>query len=89
MERALNDACKIAAQRPIIAMIHFPPFIDRRPTDFATQFAIKQVRSCLYGHLHRPDDWGNATQGMVDGTNYQLTACDYLDFVPVPVRGLQ
>jgi len=88
MQRALTEARKIANQRPIIAMIHYPPFIDRRPTGFATQFAASGVSACLYGHLHRPDDWGNATQGLVNGTHYQLTACDYLDFVPVAVRGI-
>ena len=88
MQRALTDARKIANQRPIIAMIHYPPFIDRRPTGFATQFATSGVSACIYGHLHRPDDWGNATQGLVNGTHYQLTACDYLDFVPVAVRGI-
>jgi uncharacterized protein len=27
-------------------------------------------------------------QGRVDGVFYQLTACDYLGFTPVAVRGL-
>ncbi|MFN5935918.1 MAG: metallophosphoesterase [Roseiflexaceae bacterium] len=89
MQRALDDASAIAHGRPIVAMIHFPPFIDRRATDFVSQFRTAGVQTCLYGHLHRPDDWGNAVQGMVDGITYQLTACDYLEFTPVAVRGLQ
>ncbi len=39
-------------------------------------------------HYPRPHDWAMATQGLVDGVYYQLTACDYLGFGPVAVRGL-
>jgi len=88
MERSLQIACKIAEDRPIVAMIHFPPFIDKKPTEFVRLFEQYHVTTCLYGHLHRPDDWNNATQVLVNGTMYQLTACDYLEFTPVGVRGL-
>lgn len=44
---------------------------------------------CLYGHLHRREDWAAAVQGPVDGVRYQLTACDYLNFAPTLVRGVQ
>jgi len=44
--------------------------------------------TCIYGHLHRRYDWDNAVQGRVEGVYYQLTACDYLGFGPVAVRGL-
>jgi predicted phosphohydrolase len=88
MERSLQIACKIAEGRPIVAMIHFPPFIDKKPTEFVRLFEQYHVTTCLYGHLHRPDDWNNATQVLVNGTTYQLTAGDYLEFTPVGVRGL-
>ncbi|PMP75494.1 MAG: metallophosphoesterase, partial [Roseiflexus castenholzii] len=45
--------------------------------------------ACVYGHLHRPEDWATATQGVVDGVYYQLTSCDYLGFGPVAVRGVR
>lgn len=88
LERSLQAAKKIAGTRPIIAMLHFPPFIDKKPTDFVRLFEQYQITTCLYGHLHRNEDWNNATQALVNGTTYQLTACDYLDFTPVAVRGL-
>lgn len=88
MERALQAAQKIARGKPIIAMIHFPPFIDKKPTEFVRLFDHYRVTTVLYGHLHRPDDWNNATQTVIGNTTYQLTACDYLDFTPVAVRGL-
>ncbi len=89
LDRALAAAHKISAGvKPIVVMIHYPPFIDRRPTEFARRINAAGAIACIYGHLHRPEDWGNATQGIVDGVFYQLTACDYLGFGPVGVRGL-
>lgn len=89
MERALQDAQrKAGGHKAIVAMIHFPPFIDKRPSGFVELFQKYAIRSCIYGHLHRVDDWNNATQGVVDGIEYQLTACDYLNFTPVAVRGI-
>lgn len=89
LDRALEQAVALAAgKKPIIVMIHYPPFIEKQPTAFAARIAASGVAACLYGHLHRPYDWGRATQGRVDGVFYQLTACDYLSFRPVSVRGL-
>jgi predicted phosphohydrolase len=89
LDRALASAQKLAAgAKPIVAMIHYPPFIDRKPTEFARRIAAAGAAACVYGHLHRPYDWGMATQGLVDGVYYHLTSCDYLGFGPIAVRGL-
>lgn len=89
LDRALAMGRKLAAStRPLVVMIHFPPFIDRRPTEFARRISAAGAATCIYGHLHRPDDWSAAVQGEVDGVFYQLTACDYLGFGPVGVRGI-
>lgn len=89
LDRALAEAQRLAeGRRPIVVMIHFPPFAARRPTEFARRIAAAKAAACIYGHLHRPEDWAAATQGIVDGVYYQLTACDYLGFGPVAVRGL-
>jgi predicted phosphohydrolase len=89
MERALLAARTLAqAKHPIVAMIHFPPFVDKRPSGFVELLHKYGATHCIYGHLHRADDWSNAIQGLVDGVEYQLTACDYLQFTPVAVRGL-
>jgi predicted phosphohydrolase len=89
LDRALAAAHKLAAgAKPIVVMIHYPPFLDRRPTEFARRIAAGGAAACVYGHLHRPQDWATATQGLVDGVDYQLTSCDYLGFGPVAVRGL-
>lgn len=89
LDRALEQARSLAAStKPIIVMVHYPPFAERKPTEFAAQIGASGAAACIYGHLHRPYDWGQATQGIVDGVFYQLTACDYLGFRPVAVRGL-
>lgn len=89
LERALAAAHDLAqGERPIIVMIHYPPFINGQPTGFAERITAAGAAACIYGHLHRSEDWAFAVQGTVDGVYYQLTACDYLSFGPVGVRGL-
>jgi predicted phosphohydrolase len=89
LDLALAAARKLAGgAKPIVVMFHYPPFLDRKPTEFAHRIAAAGAAACVYGHLHRPYDWSLATQGLVDGVYYQLTACDYLGFGPVAVRGL-
>jgi predicted phosphohydrolase len=89
LDNALAAAHKLAAgAKPIVVMIHYPPFVERRPTEFARRISTAGAAACVYGHLHRPQDWSAAVQGVVDGVYYQLTSCDYLGFGPVAVRGL-
>ena len=89
LDRALAAAQKIAAStKPIVVMFHYPPFVDHKPTEFARRIGASGASSCIYGHLHRTQDWYTATQGVIDGVFYQLTSCDYLRFGPVAVRGL-
>jgi predicted phosphohydrolase len=89
LDLALGAARKLAVgAKPIIVMLHYPPFLDRKPTEFAFRIAAAGAAACIYGHLHRPHDWAMATQGLGDGVFYQLTSCDYLGFGPVAVRGL-
>jgi hypothetical protein len=90
LDRALEAGRALAGETlPLIVMIHYPPFLDRQPTAFAQRIAAAGAAACIYGHLHRSADWQNAVQGVVDGVSYQLTACDYLGFGPVAVRGLR
>lgn len=89
LDRALTSAQRLAnGTRPIVVMLHYPPFVEGRPSAFAQRIALAGAAACLYGHLHRPVDWGLATQGVIEGVSYQLTSCDYLGFGPVAVRGV-
>ena len=89
LDRSLAQAQQLAAGRkPIIVMIHYPPFLNGQPTEFSRRIVASGANACIYGHLHRPNDWHSAVQGRVEGVFFQLTACDYLGFGPVGVRGL-
>lgn len=87
LERALAGAQVLAEGiRPIIVLLHFPPFRDNQPTAFAQRIAAAGAQVCVYGHLHQPDQWASATVGNVDGVHYYLTACDALGFAPIQIK---
>ncbi len=89
LDNALSAARRLAQnRRPLVVMLHYPPFLEGQPTEFARRVTAAGATTCIYGHLHRPEDWATAVQGRIDGVYYQLTACDYLGFGPVAVRGL-
>jgi predicted phosphohydrolase len=89
LDRALAQAHELAgAAKPIVVMLHYPPFFNQQPTEFARRIGVSGARACIYGHLHRKQDHDNAVNRTVDGVSYQLTAADFLDFGPVAVRGL-
>ncbi len=90
LDRALAGAQVLAeGTRPIIVLLHFPPFRDKEPTEFARRIAAAGAQSCVYGHLHQADQWANATTGVVEGVHYYLTACDALQFTPIQLdRGV-
>jgi predicted phosphohydrolase len=90
LDRALEHAKRLAdGVKPIVVMIHYPPFINQQPTAFAQRIAASPgVGACIYGHLHRKQDHDNAVNRTIDGVSYQLTAADFIGFGPVAVRGL-
>lgn len=78
------DSCK--KDRPIIAMLHYPPFNNKdKPNVFAEILKEYGVEACIYGHLHSKN-FDNVNVGMIDGVEYFLTSCDYIDFTPVLIR---
>ncbi|MFD3166534.1 metallophosphoesterase [Herpetosiphon sp. NSE202] len=84
LERALAGAQVLAEDvRPIYVLLHFPPFRDGQPTEFAKRIAAANAHACVYGHLHQAEQWANATTGHVESVFYQLTACDALGFTPI------
>ena len=80
MEMALQEAGKLRAGRPLVAMIHFPPLYEQvRDTDFTRLFERYQVSTVVYGHLHGPAIRAGFN-GMHHGVRYMLTSCDSLNF---------
>ena len=68
--------------RPILCMMHYPPFNERRkPSGFTAtieQFGTKHV---VYGHLHGKA-CRNAFEGERNGVQYTLCSADHLNFKP-------
>jgi predicted phosphohydrolase len=84
LKMSLEAAQKMAAGRPIIAAIHYPPFTAKKgATGFSELLEQFGVKLCVYGHLHGSRSHQTAAQGVINGIEYRLIACDYLKFEPV------
>lgn len=80
LELALQAAVKIAAGRPLVVMLHYPPLYQAdRDTPFTRLIEKYPVQTVVYGHLH-----GHAIHaafnGEWNGVRYQLVSCDALGF---------
>lgn len=83
---ALESARRDYPNKPVIAMLHFPPLTTyAKESDFFNILKQYEVELCIYGHLH-----GNAhhtaINGQVEGIELQLVSCDYLNFHPLQIR---
>ena len=79
---SLDAAQRIARGRPIVAMLHYPPFNERQEDSaFTALFEKYGVQRVVYGHLHGPGT-RYAFNGTRNGVSYQLTSSDAIDFSP-------
>ena len=88
LRSSLDAGRKLAAGRPLIAAIHYPPFAAdraRSATVFPDLLEEFGVQLCVYGHLHGRHAHRTAFEGERNGIRYRLIACDRLDFAPVQV----
>ncbi|HKQ60177.1 MAG TPA: metallophosphoesterase [Candidatus Polarisedimenticolaceae bacterium] len=73
-------------QRPRLAMLHFPPWLEgRAPTAVVALLRQAGVSACVYGHLHG-DDHRLAVRGERDGIRYWFVAADAVGFRPVELE---
>ena len=86
LRASLEAATSVAAGRPILAAIHYPPFTpDGSATGFSGLLEEHGVVLCVYGHLHGAEAHATAVEGTVNGIAYRCVACDYTGFRPVRV----
>lgn len=86
LELALNAAVKIAGDRPIVLMLHYPPLYQAdRDTPFTRVIEKYPVQTVVYGHLHGAGLRAGFT-GTWNGIQYQLVSCDGLDFALAEVK---
>ncbi|MDY4518978.1 MAG: metallophosphoesterase [Candidatus Spyradocola sp.] len=80
LELSLKDAAAKAQGRPIVCMLHFPPFGEKREVSGFTQLLEAYgVYTCVYGHLHG-EGIRSAFEGERGGVRYKLVSCDSLGF---------
>lgn len=83
LEISLKAGQAIAQGKPLLAAIHYPPFTAKQtPTGFSELLEKYEVKLCVYGHLHSERSHRTASQGLINGIEYFLIACDYLNFTP-------
>ncbi len=77
---SLREARRLSSDAPIVAMLHFPPFLESAaPTGFTQMLSEYGVRFAVYGHLHGAST-ARAFNGELDGVRYALVSCDALGF---------
>ena len=82
LELSLKAAKSLAGDRPIFAMMHYPPILPEflsAGTSFTRLLTEYGVTRCVYGHLHGQST-RKAFNGMYAGVRYDLTSCDALGF---------
>lgn len=82
MHIALKKAAALAGpDERIIYMMHFPPVVEGRPSEFAECLADAGVKLCVYGHLH--GSWPTGVNIDYRGVRFRLASADYLNFKPL------
>ena len=81
LKMSLDEARKIADGKEIIGLIHYPPFNSKfEKSPFSDLFSEAGVKTVVYGHLHGTHVRTKEGAVNIDGVNYFLTSCDFLDF---------
>jgi len=71
-----------ASDKPIIVMIHYPPIDEKgAASEFVSVMKKYNAKICIYGHLHG-ESLKSVTEGFVEGIEFFMVSCDYLDFKP-------
>ena len=82
LEMSLKAARRLAGERPVFAMMHYPPLLPeyaRGGTEFTRLLTQYGVSRCVYGHLHGPSVQ-RGYNGLYNGVQYDLVSCDALHF---------
>ena len=82
LEMSLQAARRLAGERPVFAMMHYPPLLPehaREGTAFTRLLTQYGAVRCVYGHLHGPSVQ-RGYGGVHQGVRYDLVSCDALGF---------
>ena len=82
---ALEAAHHLAENRPIVAMMHYPPLLaGQKDTAFTGILEEYRVHTVVYGHLHGQGIQSGFT-GEYHGIRYYLVSCDSIGFDPLEI----
>ena len=83
MQNALIQARSLSqVNDSLIAMLHYPPRPDGRPTKMSKMVEEARAGLCVYGHVHDPERWRKLDARRHGPTTYRFLAADFLGFHP-------
>jgi predicted phosphohydrolase len=86
MQMALEESRELLEPgKPLVYMMHYPPVVDGRPSEFAEYLAEYGVSLCVYGHLH--GSWPEQVNMEYRGVVFRIASADYLNFTPLDLTG--
>lgn len=84
LERSIEAAKRLGGE--VVAFLHYPPVYGEQRCDEIMEVLHRhEIRRCFYGHIHGAGR-RLAQQGMIEGIEMRLIACDALNFVPIQVK---
>lgn len=86
LEFSLKAGKAISETKPVIAMLHYPPFYrnGREISEITALLKAYNVHTCVYGHIHNANHSCPIAKE-IEGVQYKLVSCDQIDFSPVRV----
>lgn len=75
------ESAKKAGYEDFIVIMHYPPTNDKfEDSLFMEVLREFKPRHVIYGHLHGEENFSFGLKGNIDGINFHLVSCDFLDF---------
>ena len=85
LERSLQ-AGRDSGAETIIGVLHYPPTNDmHQPSLFTRLMERYGVKTCVYGHLHKQENFKRGIKGVLNGVEYRLVSYDYVEGRPVRI----
>jgi len=87
LDLALESAAEMeTGEKPMIVMMHYPPVVSGKATEFSQMLSDGGADICIYGHIHcSPGHWPEGLDVEMDGVKYMNVSADYLNFRPIRI----
>ncbi|WP_444640500.1 metallophosphoesterase [Caproiciproducens sp. R1] len=85
LNTSINEAERMGI-KPVV-FLHYPPVYDGAECkEILDVLKSHGITECYFGHIHGNQAARRAITGVYDGIKMHLISCDYLKFIPVPVK---